>query len=488
MVEIVKELPEWFKEFIIENEDERIIAGWASVETVDKQGDVVPISELAKAMLKFMDRGGIIVFGHENKPVGKVLHWEIKKDPRTGKYGVWIVAKINRGYEIDNKVWELIKQGVLKGFSIGGFGEANKAVIKDDNGVQREVNLLKNLQIMEISIVSEPANPYAVIEAFNEYAKGEVQEGGEMEKADKSRYVDESGRFKVMTCPDDPSKKSRFCGCVRYMMSQGYDLESAKRICGYIRHYVKKAAEEEGIADILAEAMFGKNVEELSDEERTKVHEVAVKIRRKIMRQLGFDEDIEKQDVQQQISQIDEQIRELEERKRKLQEQANQQMQQATVPSGTYPRQQYIQGGQGFEETRIDGDKGIVELEKIIKALVEIIKSYNDLTKELAKELVEVQKPFAGFKNFDDCVKKMKERGYDDESAHRICGYLYWKYERGRKNVGSKSKKKGITQEDIEKIKKMVDELKKVVGAVSTALGQAYHNPVYGAEKKRKKR
>lgn len=61
-----------------------------------------------------------------------------------------------------------------------------------------------------------------------------------LNEAKKSRYTEPSGRFKKMTCPDDPNKKSRFCGCVRYMMSQGRSLDSAKRICAYIYHYVKK--------------------------------------------------------------------------------------------------------------------------------------------------------------------------------------------------------------------------------------------------------
>ena len=76
-------------------------------------------------------------------------------------------------------------------------------------------------------------------EVLIDYLMDEIEK--KKKKSNRSRYLEPDGRFKVMTCPDNPKKKSRFCGCVRYMMSQGKSLESAKRICGYIKHYVKKS-------------------------------------------------------------------------------------------------------------------------------------------------------------------------------------------------------------------------------------------------------
>lgn len=67
-----------------------------------------------------------------------------------------------------------------------------------------------------------------------------VDEISKKKKGD-SRYMDSSGRFKEMTCPDNPEKKSRYCGCLRYMQSLGKSLDSAKKLCGYIRAHVKKS-------------------------------------------------------------------------------------------------------------------------------------------------------------------------------------------------------------------------------------------------------
>jgi len=57
-------------------------------------------------------------------------------------------------------------------------------------------------------------------------------------KQKSKRYQNPDGSFKEMTCPDDPSNKSKFCGCVRYFMSEeggNLSLERAKKMCGYIK-------------------------------------------------------------------------------------------------------------------------------------------------------------------------------------------------------------------------------------------------------------
>lgn len=55
--------------------------------------------------------------------------------------------------------------------------------------------------------------------------------------AKSSKYNNPDGTFKKMSCPDNPDDESKFCGCVRYMMSKeggNHSLESAKKICAKI--------------------------------------------------------------------------------------------------------------------------------------------------------------------------------------------------------------------------------------------------------------
>ena len=167
MVEIVKMATD---KIDIVKSDERLISGWASVEMKDVEGDYIPIDEISKAMLKHMDKGGIIMFAHENKPCGKVLQWEIKTHPETGADGVYVVVKVNRGYKLDDMVWELVKSEQLTGFSIAGLGSATTGTINGE-----EVRIIKDLEIVEISIVKDPANQYAKFDKIS-FAKSKKED------------------------------------------------------------------------------------------------------------------------------------------------------------------------------------------------------------------------------------------------------------------------------------------------------------------------
>ena len=149
------------KEIIIKDEDNRLINGYASVEIVDKQGDIVPIDALEKAMLDYMNRGGNILYGHENKPVGKVLQWNVEKHPELDVPAISLVAMIFKDYKISDEIWKLIHQNALKGFSIGGTALQTKEAEIPTKG---KVRVLNELELSEISVVAEPANQAALIE------------------------------------------------------------------------------------------------------------------------------------------------------------------------------------------------------------------------------------------------------------------------------------------------------------------------------------
>jgi HK97 family phage prohead protease len=176
---------------VISDPDKRIIAGFASVEVKDLQNDIVPVSVLERAMYDFMERGGTIIYGHTNIPVGRVLRWEIRKHPETGKPGLWIEAEIYRGVIPADQLWEAIKAGKVLGFSIGGVGREEKVKVKTEDGKEEEADLVTFLQLLEISIVEEPANPHARIEYVNYMAKG---------NDDYSRCLNEVGGDKVDFC------------------------------------------------------------------------------------------------------------------------------------------------------------------------------------------------------------------------------------------------------------------------------------------------
>jgi HK97 family phage prohead protease len=176
---------------LVSDPDKRIVAGFASVEVKDLQNDIVPVSVLERAMYDFMERGGTIIYCHTNMPIGKVLRWEIRKHPDTGKPGLWIEAEIYKGVIPADQLWEEIKAGKVLGFSIGGVGKEEKVKIKSEDGKEEEADLVTFLQLLEISIVEEPANPHARIEYVNYMAKG---------NDDFSRCLNEAGKDEVDFC------------------------------------------------------------------------------------------------------------------------------------------------------------------------------------------------------------------------------------------------------------------------------------------------
>ena len=95
-------------------------------------------------------------------------------------------------YQIDDEVWKLIKAGELRGFSIGAQAKEEKMMLKDEkSGLPKEVGVLHDLNLMEISVCKEPANPLAIVEEVNYFAKSadelKKEEQNKEQKVEKKR-------------------------------------------------------------------------------------------------------------------------------------------------------------------------------------------------------------------------------------------------------------------------------------------------------------
>jgi HK97 family phage prohead protease len=213
------------KPFEILSEDDRIVAGWASVEILDSQGDIIPIEEIERAMYILMDRGGQILYGHGNKPIGKILKWEIRKHPEADANGLWVVAKIYKDYPLDDEVWRLVKEGQLKGFSIGAQGRKEKRVLKDKSvNLPDSVNVVRDLNLMEISIVPTPANPLATIEQVNYIAKG--ADGGD-KKSDLDAIL---AKYKIDKAVFDKTEGCGLCYEISQIIKDVGDVDIGVRV------------------------------------------------------------------------------------------------------------------------------------------------------------------------------------------------------------------------------------------------------------------
>ena len=114
---------------ILKTDDEqRMVYGWASVVTekgeavVDRQGDVIEVGTLVKAVNEFMEHVRVGKAMHVGEQVGVVVH----SLPITKEIGDALGIQSNRegwvvAYKVfDDDVWAMVKSGELAAFSIGG--------------------------------------------------------------------------------------------------------------------------------------------------------------------------------------------------------------------------------------------------------------------------------------------------------------------------------------------------------------------------------
>ena len=118
------------------------IEGYASTVDIDRHGDVVPTSVWEKGMTNYLKNPIILAYHDHSNPVGRMV------EHKTDSKGLWIKARISTAA----KQFQLIKDGILTAFSIGF------RVLDAEYKSDAEVFLIKDLELVEISVVSVPAN------------------------------------------------------------------------------------------------------------------------------------------------------------------------------------------------------------------------------------------------------------------------------------------------------------------------------------------
>jgi len=137
--------------------ERRIVSGFATLDNVDKQADIVTTDASLKAFAKF--RGNIREM-HQPTAVGKMISFKEDKyfDPETKKFysGVYVSTYISKGAQ---DTWEKVLDGTLSGFSIGG--KMNKWDDGYDEKMDAKIRIIKDYDLVELSLVDNPANQFA---------------------------------------------------------------------------------------------------------------------------------------------------------------------------------------------------------------------------------------------------------------------------------------------------------------------------------------
>ena len=135
--------------------DSIYIEGYASTNDVDRSNDVIPTS-VWEAGLKNYLKNPIILSQHDHDdPIGRMTEHKIDSK------GLWIKARISAAAE----VFSLVKDEVLTAFSVGF------RIIDAEYNAVAELFVVKELELVEISVVSVPCNQntlFSLSKAFSD--------------------------------------------------------------------------------------------------------------------------------------------------------------------------------------------------------------------------------------------------------------------------------------------------------------------------------
>jgi hypothetical protein len=141
------------------DKERRTVSGFATLDNVDKQDDIVTTEASLKAFKKF--RGNIREM-HQPSAVGKMVSFKEDKyyDENSEKMynGVVVSAYISKGAQ---DAWEKVLDGTYTGFSIGG--KMNEWDDAYNEKVDKTIRVIKDYDLVELSLVDSPANQFANI-------------------------------------------------------------------------------------------------------------------------------------------------------------------------------------------------------------------------------------------------------------------------------------------------------------------------------------
>ena len=141
------------------DQERRIVSGFASLDNLDKQNDIVTTEASMAAFAKF--RGNIREM-HQPVAIGKMINFKEEKyfDPESKKFykGVYVSTYISKGAQ---DAWEKVLDGTYTGFSIGG--RMNKWDDAYDEKSDSTIRIIKDYDLVELSLVDSPANQFASI-------------------------------------------------------------------------------------------------------------------------------------------------------------------------------------------------------------------------------------------------------------------------------------------------------------------------------------
>lgn len=162
-----------------------MIGGYASIEIVDKQNDLITLKALNEAVDKYMENPKFrnVMTNHSNVQVGEVVKSYRDKNGKLWKtevddVGFFVVIKLRDDIEKAKEINRGIRKGSLRSFSIGGQALQKT---KKTNSELGEFNEISKLELHEVTICEKGINPEAKFDILKQEKK--VKNMSKIEKA-----------------------------------------------------------------------------------------------------------------------------------------------------------------------------------------------------------------------------------------------------------------------------------------------------------------
>lgn len=153
----------YFTKSVLDSDtDELIIEGYANTVTKDRAGDVIPKTawETSSALTNYQKNPVILAYHNHSMPIGSMVDFEVTE------LGLKIKARISKAA---GHIYDLIKEGVLKTFSVG-FG-----ILDAEYDHKTDTYFITDVELQEVSVVSVPCNQDSTFSVAKSMEKGEFE-------------------------------------------------------------------------------------------------------------------------------------------------------------------------------------------------------------------------------------------------------------------------------------------------------------------------
>lgn len=145
--------------------------GLASTWTLDRGGDIIHRGAFKRSIKERMPKGQIKILWQHSEPIGMPIELRETDD------GLHVKAKVS-DTQLGRDAMTLMRDGVIDRMSIG-FMIPKGGSEEDDSGIRH----IKELELMEISVVSFPMNEAAIITSVKQMQEA-LTHGADIESPD----------------------------------------------------------------------------------------------------------------------------------------------------------------------------------------------------------------------------------------------------------------------------------------------------------------